>query len=139
MKNERGITLISVTIYIIVMAIVIGVIAVISGFFYKSIDNVDGAEQPAQEFTEFNKFFSDEVNRSGIKILTISATYIVFDNNVEYSFVEGNKGIYRNGVKICNNVDNCTFTQGTQNGKTTITVEMLIGGRTMSTTYVLQS
>lgn len=139
MKNERGITLISVTIYIIVMAIVVGVIAVISGFFYNSIEDVDNAQQPAQEYTEFNRFFSDEVNRSGATIIMCETTYVIFDNNVEYSFVAGNRGIYRNGVKICNNVDSCTFSKGTQNGKTTITVEMVIGGREMSTTYALQS
>ena len=41
MKNEKGITLISVTIYVIVMAIVVGIIAVISGFFYNSIENAN--------------------------------------------------------------------------------------------------
>lgn len=139
MKSERGITLISVTIYIIVMAIVVGIIAVISGFFYNSIEDADTAKQPAQEYTEFNRFFSDEVNRSGAKILVCEETYIIFDNNAEYSFVAENKGVYKNGVKICNNVDSCTFSKDSQNGKTTITVNMVIGGREMNTTYVLQS
>ena len=137
MKSEKGITLISVTIYIIVMAIVIGIIAVISGFFYKSIDSVDETV-PAQEFAEFNRYFSDEVNRSGVSINSCGSDYIVFDNNVEYTFVKGNKGIYRNGVKICRDIENCTFTKGSENGKTTVTVQMIISGRVMSTKYVLQ-
>lgn len=137
MKSEKGITLISVTIYVIVMAIVIGIIAVISGFFYKSIDGVDQTV-PAQEFTEFNRYFSDEINRDGIEIISCESNYVVFNNNVEYTFVAGNKGIYRNGVKICRDIENCTFTKGSENGKTTVTVQMIISGRVMSTKYVLQ-
>ena len=138
MKSEKGITLISVTIYVIVMAIVIGIIAVISGFFYKSIDGVDETV-PAQEFTEFNRYFSDEINRSGVSINSCGSDYIVFNNNVEYTFVAGNKGIYRNGVKICRDIDSCTFTKGNENGKTTITVEIMVSGRVMTTTYALNS
>ena len=137
MKSEKGITLISVTIYVIVMAIVIGIIAVISGFFYKSIDGVDQTV-PAQEFTEFNRYFSDEINRDGIEIISCESNYVVFNNNVEYTFVAGNKGIYRNGVKICRDIEDCTFTKGSENGKTTVTVQMIISGRVMSTKYVLQ-
>ena len=138
MKSEKGITLISVTIYVIVMAIVIGIIAVISGFFYKSIDGVDETV-PAQEFTEFNRYFTDEINRDGAEIISCESNYVVFNNNVEYTFVAGNKGIYRNGVKICRDIDSCTFTKGSENGKKTITVEMIVSGRVMTTTYALKS
>ena len=138
MKNEKGITLISVTIYVIVMAIVVGIIAVISGFFYNSIENANQVI-PAEEYTQFNRFFSNELNTSGIKVLACNSTYVVFSNDTEYTFVAENKGVYRNGVKICREVERCVFTKGKQNGKTTITVEMNIGGRTMSTTYGLQS
>ena len=33
MKSQKGITLISITIYVIVMAIVVGIVAILSTFF----------------------------------------------------------------------------------------------------------
>ena len=40
MKSQKGITLISLTIYVIVMAAVIGVVGIISTFFYSNMNDV---------------------------------------------------------------------------------------------------
>ena len=40
MKSDKGITLISITIYVIVMAIVVGVVAIISTFFYSNMNAI---------------------------------------------------------------------------------------------------
>ena len=62
MKSERGITLISVTVYIIAITILIGVITVISRYFYTNTKSVSQSIDPVTQFTKFNTFFSDEVN-----------------------------------------------------------------------------
>ena len=38
MKSEKGVTLISLIIYILAMSIVIGILARVSGTFYKNVD-----------------------------------------------------------------------------------------------------
>ena len=40
MKSEKGITLISLIVYVIVLTIVVAVIAIVSGFFMKNIKKV---------------------------------------------------------------------------------------------------
>ena len=61
MKSESGVTLISITVYLIVMTIVIGIIAIISSFFYKNTIEVSEIS-PITEFTKFNSYFTREIN-----------------------------------------------------------------------------
>ncbi len=127
MKGEKGITLISLTIYIIVMTIVIGVVSFISTYFYKNVDSLSNDLNPLTEYTKFNSFFSDEVNHNSIKILECKENFVAFDNGVQYMFVEDNKAIYRNQVKIAKDVESCSFDNSIKNGKDVITVEIKIG------------
>ena len=49
MKSEKGITIISLIIYVIVLSIVIGMVAIISGAFMDSIDEADMYTDPIEE------------------------------------------------------------------------------------------
>ena len=143
MKSQKGITLISLTVYVIVMAIVVGVVAIISTFFYSNMSDSTQDLNPITEYTKFNSFFTDEVNHSNIKVLECGTTeegqnYIVFDNGVQYTFVPENHGIYRNQVKIARGVDNCTFTKDTKNDKDVVEVLFEAGSRVREMTYTLK-
>ena len=143
MKSEKGITLISLTIYVIAMAIVVGVIAIISTFFYSNMEDTDNIVSPMTEYTKFNSFFSDEVNHEGIEVISCGTTdngqnYIVFSNEVQYTYIPENRAIYRNKVKIAKEIDDCTFTTGTNNGKRVVKVEFEAGGKIRENTYTLK-
>ena len=101
MKSEKGVTLISLTIYIIAMTIVIGVISLVSTFFYKNTKSSSNQIDPMTEYTKFTNFFTEEVNHKGIQILECKDNYVVFDDGVQYTYIPENRGIYRNKVKIC--------------------------------------
>mgnify|MGYP001034358233 CR=1 FL=1 len=127
MKSEKGITLISLTVYIIVALIMIVVIAVISTYFYTNTDTSSKMVNPLTEYTKFNGFLAEEINHSNLKILKCEEDYIVFDNGIQYSYIPENKGIYRNYVKICRDVERCIFQNKIKNGKNVISVYMKIG------------
>lgn len=132
MKSQKGITLISLTIYVIGMTIVIGILATLSTFFYTNTTDIKDID-PITEYTTFNNHFSEEVNIPDIKILESGDDYVVFDNGTQYTFVQENNGIYKNKVKICQNIELCKFEQGlNDNGKTTIKVTMKIKNDTMT-------
>lgn len=140
MKSQKGITLISLTVYIIAMVMIIAIMSVVSNYFYTNIDSVTNAIDPLAEYMNFNTFFSDEVNHNNIKVLECEDNYIVFDNDVQYSFIKRNKGIYRNQVKICKDVENCTFLREIKNGKNMITVTIQIGtDNTKQVEYTLKN
>ena len=120
MKSQKGITLTSLTVYIIVMTIVISVVAFISTYFYKNVDSLSNDINPLTEYTKFNSFFSDEVNHNNIKILECKENYVAFDNGVQYTFVLENKAIYRNQIKIAEDIEMCKFEYTMKNAKDVI-------------------
>lgn len=141
MKSQKGVTLVSLTVYVIVMAIIIGILATITTFFYKNVNDVNAEIDPITEYTTFNSYFSDEINHPNIKIVKCmtntnnstvnsagnSQNYIVFSNGVQYTYVPENKGIYRNEVKIGRNIDICTFEEKIEDGKSIIMVHFESG------------
>lgn len=139
MRTEKGITLISLTVYIIAMIIVVAVVAVISGYFYKNTQGINKNIDPLTEYTKFSTFFSDEVNHENIKVLECETNYIVFDNGVQYTFVEENNAVYRNKVKICSEVQNCNFVYQIKNGKAVIKVTFEVNGKSRETTFTLKN
>ena len=141
MKSEKGITLVSLTVYIIAMVIVVAIIATISNFFYKNVQNINIDIDPITEFTTFNSYFSDEVNHENLKVLECKSdknqNYIVFSNGVQYTYIPENRGVYRNKVKINRNVKNCNFEEKIENGKTIITVYFQAGDQNRTISYTL--
>lgn len=138
MKSEKGVTLISLTIYIIVFTIVIAVIGVVTGAFTKNIQKTNFFTDPLTEYTAFNSYFSEDVNHKGIKILECTKDYVVFDNGIQYTYIPENKGVYRDKVKIARNVEFCSFLEDTKNGKTIIIVNFKAGDNVKTTTYTLK-
>ena len=138
MKSQRGITLISVTIYVIGITIAIAVVALLSSYFYKNIDIASKKVNPLTEFTRFSNFFSDEVNHKNIKVTQSASNFVLFSNDVQYSYVPGNKGIYRDTVKICRSVEYCNFQVKNEGGKTIVKVTIKIqGGQKKEIEYTL--
>ena len=138
MKSEKGVTTISIIIYVIVLSIVIGMLAIISGVFMDSIDEAQMHTDPIEEYTIFNSYFSEEVNNPGLEVVQCEGNYILFSNGVQYSFISENRGIYKNKVKICRNIDFCSFRKSTENNKTVITVEFIVENQSRKTKYTLK-
>ena len=88
MKKQEGITLISLVAYIAVAMIVIGVMAVVSSYFYKNIDWVKDREKHAQEFNKFNMFFIGDVKAN--KDATVSGAQIEFADGTIYRYDKDN-------------------------------------------------
>lgn len=142
MKSEKAITLTSLMIYIIGMIMIISIVSVLTTYFYKNIKNVGAQINPVAEYTKFNNYFTDEINKNNIKILECAngekQNYIVFDDGTQYTFVKSNKGIYQNEVKICKDITDCTFEQGMENGNDTINVKITVGEKDYTNKYTLK-
>lgn len=156
MRTEKGITLITVTIYIIVMLIMISIITVLTSYFYKNVDIQSISQNLNQQYTKFNSYFVKEVNKRGNKVVDIQSVsipkdeekkaetntsqqnYIVFSSGNQYTYIPKNQGIYMNKVKIAQNITGCTFaTHKEENGKTTVTVTILGDNFERETNYTL--
>ena len=121
MRTDKGLTLISVTIYIIVMLMIVAIITVLTSYFYKNIDIRSTNQNLNQQYTKFNSYFIKEVNTKGNKVIDIQSpiplkedidtqkntdkqNYIMFSSGNQYTYIPENKGIYMNKVKIAQNI-----------------------------------
>lgn len=113
MKNDKGVTMISLITYIIGFTIIIALIANLTTYFYKNI-NVSDINSDTTQYTKFSSIFLEEINNKNntviaCKPITDGVSYIIFSSGNQYTFDENSKSIYKNRVKICNNVDICDF------------------------------
>lgn len=147
MKSERGVTVISTTVYIIVMLLAVTVVAILTGFFYKNIDISSNNNDMNKQYTKFNSYFTEEVNKSENTIVEMQMndegtedeiSFIVFSSGNQYTFIKKNKGIYIGNIKIATNIEECKFEKQENNGKTTVTVRIVAENFDKTTTYTLK-
>ena len=62
MKSEKGVSLVSLIIYLIAMTIAVGIVARISNYFYRNINILDTSLTSSEEFLNFNAYITKEVN-----------------------------------------------------------------------------
>ena len=158
MQSEKGITLISITIYVIVMLMIVSVITVLTSYFYTNIDINSVREDLNQQYTKVNSYFIQEVNKKGNKLLEIGKidtksgnistiqteslndnisenniedtrqSYIIFSSGNQYTYVPQNQGIYMNQIKIAQNITGCTFSSKKEANGKT-TITVIIMGK----------
>ena len=117
MKSNKGITLTSLIIYIIGMIIVLATIANLTSFFYKNINIQDANYDSTTQYTKFASLFLNETNNDNNYIIdcktitenNVKLSYIVFANGNQYTYTNENNSIYKNNIKICENVEDCDF------------------------------
>ena len=134
MKKENGITLTSLIIYVIGMVIVVTTVSTLTTYFYKNID-INSTNNDTTQYTKFTSVFLDEINKGQNEVIeakTISesdkkVSYIIFSDGNQYTFKEDNKSIYKNQVKICENIDNCEFSYKYQDSQYIVQVQLKTG------------
>ena len=117
MKSSKGITITSLIIYIIGMLILVGTIANLTSFFYKNINVEEIQDDSSTQYTKFSSIFLKEINNENNYIIDcktwtendIKQSYIIFSSGNQYTFTSENNCIYKNDIKICENIENCDF------------------------------
>lgn len=129
MKSEKGITLTSLVVYIVVATIVIGTMAIVSSFFFSNMDLIKNQDQYAIEFNKFNMFFINDVKSN--KTAQVQTNQIIFADGTTYQYSQTDQKIYRNNVEIAKQVQALSFTtenyQVENTTKILINVQMSIG------------
>ena len=151
MKSEKGITLISVTIYVIVMLITVAVVSVVTSYFYNNIQQYTVKTDSINEYTKFNSYFTEEINTKGNKVLECASinnntnndepeeSYVVFSTNNQYTYIPSNKAIYQHYVKIASGVEDCKFEHLIENGKDAVKVTLKFETLNKEITYVIKN
>ena len=145
MKNQKGITMASLVIYIVSFAIIIGIVGSIITFFS---NNVSGLNKTAATSVEYNKFnnYMLEYTKNGFIPFYESAKeyggnpYIVFEKGDERVVFEKIGDIlYMDNTKLCENVQdfNAKITTS-ENGKEMLKIKIQINGVLYSNDYIVE-
>lgn len=109
MKEEKGITLLSLIIYIIALLLVISMLAAVSDMFFSNTQYITDSGKYIAEFNKFNMYFIEDV-KNNKDTYEVTENSVIFEDGTQYTFEKApDSGIYRNKVKICDNIEFCRF------------------------------
>lgn len=127
MKSEKGVTLTSLAIYIVIFTIILGIMNSVSLNFRENISEIQEPQKYITEFNKFSMFFVRDVKNN--TKATITSQQIIFEDGTTYAYKEN--GIYRNGELITEYIRECEFIESTYKvnavTKNLIGVNMIIG------------
>jgi len=113
-KNDKGVTLIVTVMYVIAMTISVVIVTIVSAFFVTNIKTLRGLAENEAQFAKFDMFFladvkdASELHIDGDKlVLGKDGVYNI------YTFDTAGGIIYRNGVKVNDNIQEFDFNYGT--------------------------
>ena len=131
MKAEKGITLTSLVIYVLVATLLIGITAMISSFFFSNMNLIKDMDKYAPEFNKFSMFFLEDVKKNSGAEVT-GGNQVTFADGTIYVYNSSKKAIYRNDTKITEKVEGVVFSSSTEQVSNTtkqiINVKMIVGG-----------
>jgi len=127
MKNNKGITLTSLVIYIALMFVVLAILIRIMTYYTGNLSDMADVTWDAQ-IEKINIYFLDEAQKLGNKatIPNDNDNEISFSSGNRYTFIEEERTLYLNdSIKICDNLYYCEFDIETAaNGKTVVIVNV---------------
>ena len=111
MKEEKGITLVSLIIYMIILTFAIGMLGTVSDMFFANTNYITESGKYISEFNKFNMYFIEDV-KNNQNTYEVTDHQIIFEDGTIYTYQENpDNSIYRNKVKICTNIAFCQFTK----------------------------
>lgn len=137
MKEQKGITLSSLLIYIIILIMVIGVMSRVSMMFYENVNKFDNRTIELSKFNNFNTYFVKEIKQpsNGIDRIDENNNYILFKSG--NSFLFQNQNIYYNDLMIVDNVKYVRFEKDS-NDNTIINVQIEFEEYSKSMNYKIE-
>lgn len=125
MKNENGITLVSLITYIIGMILIMAIIASILSYYNKNMAGINNSSDINLELNKFNSRMIKETKEAGNTVEEVTETTIKFSNGNVYTFAD-NK-IYLGKVQISKYVNEFSARLETEGEKQLLKVYILIG------------
>ena len=126
-KSTKGITLVSLVIYVVIMLMLIAIIATFKNNKDKNLEAIGEYTSLVPEINKVHMYMLGEVNIEDNKVLkrNSSGSYIEFSSGNSYMFSNGS--LYKNSVKILSDIKGCSFQVGTENNNDVLYVYVSLG------------
>ena len=66
MKSNKGITLTSLIVYVIVLLLVIGTISMFTRYFYNNLEEVTISNDSKEQYSRFMAYLTEDINSSNV-------------------------------------------------------------------------
>lgn len=125
MKSEKGLTLTSLLVYVIILLILTGVISTFTKYFYNNSNELIISNNTNEQYSKMLSYISEDVNSDKISSVEVSeeSDYInmYFLNDILHQYVydkENNRIYYleikKDGtiikkIELCSKIDSCKF------------------------------
>lgn len=123
-RNTKGITLVSLVIYVVIMLMLIAIIAVFKNNIDKNIDSMGEYTSLIPQINKVHMHMLGEVNIKDNKVLkrNSSGSYIEFSSGNSYMFSDGS--LYKNSVKVLSDIIGGSFQVETENNNEVLYVNL---------------
>ncbi len=144
MKTQKGITMVSLVIYVASFFVVAGIIGAITTYFYQNMKIMDTSVGSAAEYNKLNVYFLKQTKEAGVTIQKYDGSeekgYITFllPDGKKNTFVKLGNCLYFNQIKLCDNINKFKVTVNDGTEKKSIRVYVEISNRAYQTDYVLK-
>lgn len=111
MRNNKGITLLSLIGYVILSLMALAVLGVITSNFRKNFDELNVQSVQEVELDKINLQLTKEIKEGNTVNKSQTSTYVLtFTNGTVYTYVPEDKAIYQNNnILIAKHIKNCIF------------------------------
>lgn len=166
MKSQKGVTMLSLILYVASFLTVTAVVAGITTFFYNNIEILDTKIGSNSQYNKINLYMLNECKKQGTSLFAwqntstsetglptnkdkitdktnASQTFITFEdgngNRNSFIYVNSEKNLYYNNIKIGEDIQDFKFKLDYGTGKTVLKVFINIDGATFTTEYVVSA
>ncbi len=150
MSSQKGITMMSLIIYITSFLVVTGIVAGITAFFYGNSNLMSKELYSASDFNKLNLYLVKESEQDGNRIKEIAlssespkegeekdAYYLLFSNGDRFTFDSDNGLLYYNSVCICEDVNKFKVKSEYGSGREVINVMVGFTNKSYSCKYTM--
>lgn len=130
MKSEKGITLTSLVIYVIGITIIFAVVANLTIYFNKNSRTIEYTTNNSAQITRLNQYLINDTKKENAQITEANENIIIIQadgETIKYTYDKNSKGIYRNKVKIANDVQSLEIKKDIIYDKTKLLLNITIG------------
>jgi hypothetical protein len=146
LESQKGITMMSLIIYIASFLVIAGIIGGITAFFYSNTALMDAEVYSAAEYNKLNMYLVKESEEVGNRFSfpkqeqDSSATdmvYFEFSNGDRFTLDKTSKLLYYNSICLCEDVQSIEISRDYTSGKEVLTVKVAFTNKTYTTKYTM--
>ena len=158
MKSNKGVSLISLTIYLIVLTILVGITAGITRYFFRNSNEAETSVEISKQYTRVLEYLIEDVNSGIVDYIDVKNDseekknlYFYLNNNTvhQYYWEKSTKKMYyivysasdvdfsEKQFNICGEIDDCNF-EIDENDKSIFTISATVGNNDYNNKFKIE-